>query len=383
MDPKTQFIADYLRDRLSMTARCELYGVSRTTGYQWSDRYLTHGPQGLEARSRRPTTAPRYTPAHVVAAILDARRRHPSWGAKQLVSILSTRQLHWPWPARSTVCDILSRHGLVPKKRQRRAIGHPGRPPSPIDAPNEVWSADFKGPFKTGDGHYGYPLTIADGHSRFLLGCQARSSTRVAEAKPVFTRLCKECGLPKRIRTDNGVPVATHTLGRLSRLAAWWVRLGILPECLEPGKPQQNGRHARMHRTLQAATTHPPARTRRAQQLKCARFREACNGQRPHEALDMPPPASRYEPSPRQMPHSLPPLESPDRFEVRCVSANGGSRWHHPWVNVAHTGIGEDVGREDIDEGIWHVSCGPLTLGRLLARHLRLEDAYGRLKRRR
>jgi transposase len=184
MDQKTQFIADYLRDRLSITELCALYGISRKTAYKWIDRYLTHGPQGLEECSRRPRTSPRHTPDHVVAAILDARRRHPSWGAKKLVSLLSTRYPRWPWPARSTICDILSRHNLVPKRRKRRAIGHPGKPTSSIDAPNDVWSADFKGHFKTGDGRYCYPLTIADGYSRFLLACEALSSTRVQEAKP-------------------------------------------------------------------------------------------------------------------------------------------------------------------------------------------------------
>jgi len=218
MDQKTQFIADDLRDRLSMT---ELCGVSRKTGYQWIDRYLTHGPQGLEERLRRPRTSPRHTPDPVVAAILDARRRHPSWGAKHLVAILRPRYPRWPWPARSTVCDLLSRHCLVPQKRQRRASGHPGKPTSPIGAPNPVWRADFNGHFKTGDGRYGYPLTITDGYSCFLLACQALSSTRVQEAKPVFTRVFKAFGLPQRIRTDNGVPFATHTLARLSQLSAW------------------------------------------------------------------------------------------------------------------------------------------------------------------
>jgi putative transposase len=375
MDQKTQFIADYLRDRLSMTELCQLYGVSRKTGYKWVDRYLTHGPQGLEERPRRPSTSPRQTPDHVVAAILEARQRHPSWGAKKLVSILSARHPRWPWPARSTVCDILSRNGFVPKRRKRRSIGHPGKPIRHIGAPNDVWSADFKGQFKTGDGLYCYPLTVADGYSRFLLGCQALSSTRVAEAKPVFTRLFKEFGLPTRIRTDNGVPCATNTLGRRSQLSAWWVRLGIFPELIEPGKPQQHGRHERMHRTLKAATTRPPARTRRAQQRQFDRCREEFNRQRPHEALDMHTPASRYEPSPRQMPNRLPPLEYPDRFEVRSVSANGGIRWHHPWGNVSHTCIGEYVGLEDIDDGIWKVYFGPLTLGRLLERHRRIEEA--------
>ena len=383
MDQRTQFIAAYLRDRLSVTELCELYGVSRKTGYKWIDRYLMHGPQGLEERSRRPSTSPRQTPDHVVAAILEARRRHPSWGAKKLLSILCKRHPRWPWPARSTVYDILSRHGLVPKKRKRRVIGHPGKPTSSIDAPNDVWSADFKGHFKTGDGHYCYPLTITDGYSRFLLSCQALSSTSVAEAKPVFMRVFKEFGLPRRIRTDNGVPFATNTLARLSQLSAWWVRLGILPEFIEPGKPQQNGRHERMHRTLKAETTRPPGANLRAQQQKFNHFRDEFNHERPHEALDMRTPAACYEPSPRAMPHKPPPFEYPDRFEVRYVSANGGIRWNRQWVNVSTTCAGEYVGLEEIDDGVWNVYFGPLTLGRLLERHMRIEDAYGRLKRHR
>jgi len=381
LDQKTQFIADYLRRTLSITELCELYSVSRKTGYKWIERYLTSGPSGLEDRSRKPCSSPNQTPQHIVDAFIELRCRHPSWGAKKLLTILQKRHPSWALPGRSTVCDILRRHGLVPTKRHQRHIGHPGKPTTLIAAPNDVWSADFKGQFKTGDGLYCYPLTVADGYSRFLLGCQALSSTRVAEAKPVFTRLFKEFGLPKRIRTDNGVPFATNTLGRLSQLSAWWVRLGILPEFIEPGKPQQNGRHERMHRTLKAETTRPPARTRRAQQRKFEHFREEFNGQRPHEALDMRTPAACYEPSPRKMPNKPPPLEYPDRFEVRYVSANGGIRWHHPWVNVSHVCVGEYVGLEEIDDGVWNVYFGPLKLGRLLERHMRIEDAYGRLKR--
>jgi transposase InsO family protein len=382
MDQKTQFIADYLRRTLSITELCALYGVSRKTGYKWIERCLTSGPLGLEDRSRKPCSSPHQTPQHVVEAIIELRHHHPSWGAKKLLAMLQKRQPSWPLPARSTVCDIFSRHGLVPKTRHRRHIGHPGQPTSQILAPNDVWSADVKGHFKTGDGRYCYPLTVADGYRRFLLGCQALSSTRVAEATPVFTRLFKECGLPKRLRTDHGVPFATTTLGRLSQLSAWWVRLGILPECIEPGKPQQNGRHERMHRTLKAETTRPPARTRRAQQRKFDRFREEFNCQRPHEALDMRTPATCYEPSLGKMPNKLPPLEYPDRCEVRDVSANGGIRWNHQWVNVSHVCVGAYVGLEEIDDGIWNVYFGPLKLGRLLERHMRSEEAYGRLKRR-
>lgn len=382
MDQRTQFIADYLREVLSVSELCDLYGVSRKTAYKWIDRYLRQGPAGLEERSRRPQSSPNRTPDEVTQALLEARRRHPSWGGKKLLTLVHKRHPRWDLPHRSTVCDILNRHGMVPKKRQRRKIGHPGKPTTAILAPNDVWSADYKGQFKTGDGIYCYPLTVADGFSRYLLGCQALNSTAVAEAKPVFTRLFKEYGLPKRIRTDNGVPFATNTLARLSSLSAWWVRLGILPEFIEPGKPQQNGRHERMHRTLKAETTRPPAGSLPSQQRKFNVFREEFNHERPHEALDMQTPASLYQPSTREMPEKIPPLEYPDRFEVRYVSANGGIRWKkHTWVNVSSVCIGEYVGLEEIDDGIWNVYFGPLKLGRLDERHMRIEDQYGRLRR--
>lgn len=381
MDQRTQLIADYLRDTLSITELCQLYGVSRKTAYKWIDRYLRLGPAGLEEHSRRPRHSPNETAPEIVAAFLEARRRHPSWGGKKLLTIVHKRHPRWDLPGRSTVCDILSRHGMVPKSRQRRRIGHPGKPSSLILAPNDVWSADFKGQFKTGDGMYCYPLTVTDGFSRYLLGCQALSSTAVAGAKPVFSRLFQQYGLPKRIRTDNGVPFATNTLARLSALSAWWVRLGVLPELIEPGKPQQNGRHERMHKTLKAEATRPAAGSLAAQQRTFNRFRTEYNEERPHEALDQQTPASVYEPSPRQMPTKLPPLQYPDRFEVRYVSANGGIRWNSDWVNVSTVCAGEYVGLEEIDDGIWNVYFGPLKLGRLHERHLRIEDAYGRLKR--
>jgi putative transposase len=381
MDQKTQFIADYLRQSLSMSELCDLYGISRKTGYKLVERYLKHGPLGLEERSRKPSSSPNHTPEHIVEAIVALRQRHPSWGAKKLLPILEKRHPNWDLPGRSTVCDILSRQGLVPKKRMRRHIGHPGKPSSSILAPNDCWSADFKGQFKTGDGLYCYPLTVTDGFSRYLFACEGLGSTSVAESKPVFTRIFKEYGLPRRIRTDNGVPFATNSLARLSSLSAWWVRLGILPELIEPGKPQQNGRHERMHRTLKAETTRPPARTCRGQQRKFDHFQQEFNFERPHEALDMQTPASLYESSSREMPNKIPPLEYPDRFEVRYVSANGGIRWKKDWVNVSITCVGEYVGLEEIDDGIWNVYFGPLKLGRLLERHMRIEDAFGRLKR--
>lgn len=382
MDQRTQFIADHLRETQTITELCDRYGVSRKTGYKWIDRYLRLGPAGLEEHSRRPHRAPNQTADEIVAAILEARQRHPVWGGKKLRALLQRRHPRWTLPGRSTVCDILRRHGLVPTRRSRRRLGHPGKPTTIMGAPNAVWCADYKGQFKTGDGRYCYPLTVTDGFSRYLLGCQGLGSTAGPEAQPVFTRLFKEYGLPLRIRTDNGVPFATTTLARLSKLSAWWVRLGILPEFIEPGRPDQNGRHERMHRTLKAATTRPAAGSLGAQQRRFNAFREEFNHVRPHEALAQQTPATCYHPSPRPMPDRLPPLEYPDRFEVRYVSANGGIRWNHRWVNVSTVCVGEYVGLEEIDDGIWNVYFGPLRLGRLLERHMRIEDAYGRLKRR-
>jgi putative transposase len=218
--------------------------------------------------------------------------------------------------------------------------GHPGKPTRQLLAPNEGGSAAGTGPFKAGDGLYGDPLPGADGCRRLRLGCQARASPRVQEAQPVGTPLCQEWGLLQRLRTDTGVPWATTTLARLSQRSAWGLRLGRLPACIAPGKPQHNGRPERLPQTLPAETTPPPAATRRPQQHPCERFRQACNCERPHEALARQTPAARAAVSPRELPPPLPPVEDPDRCAGRYVSANGGLRWPPPWVNVAHVGRG-------------------------------------------
>src|SRR5437867_7216110 len=207
MDQRTQFIADHLRDVRSITELCALYGVSRKTGYKWIDRYVRHGPAGLEEASRRPRRSPNQTSEEIVSAILDARRRHPRWGGKKLLALLHKRHPRWSLPGRSTAGDILSRHGMVPRQRRRRRLGHPGKPTSQVLAPNDVWSADYKGQFRTGDGRYCYPLTVADGFSRYLLGCQALTSTAGAEAKPIFTRLFHEYGLPSGFAVTTACPL--------------------------------------------------------------------------------------------------------------------------------------------------------------------------------
>jgi transposase InsO family protein len=381
MDQKTQFIADYLRQSQSITELCLHYGISRKTAYKWITRYHEQGLSGLEDQSRKPLSCPHQTDPQLVEALLDARRRHPTWGAKKLLKLLSKSDPQQDWPSRSTVCDLLARRGLIKKPRRRRHLSHPGKPTTIITAPNQVWCADFKGQFKTRDGIYCYPLTITDACSRYLICCQGLLSTECVSAKAVFQKVFRNFGLPSSIRTDNGVPFATVSLGRLSRLSAWWIRLGIVPELIEPGKPQQNGRHERMHRTLKAETTRPVAGNLSAQQRKFNAFREEYNELRPHEAIKLETPASLYQPSLRQMPRKLPALEYPAHFETRYVSYNGGIRWRSDWVNVSICCAGEYVGLEEIDNGIWNVYFGPVKLGRLIEEKMRIEDEYGKLLR--
>lgn len=372
MDQRLLFLADYRRERFPFSELCARFGVSRKTGYKWIARYEAHGIDGLKDRSRRPVMSPFASDPTCVTALLDLRRKHPTWGAKKLLGILRRRQPRAPWPATSTSAALLKRHGLITSPRRRRALLHPGRPLTPMTAPNGIWTADFKGQFKTLDGVYCYPLTIVDGYSRFLLTCKALGSVQHREARPVFERLFREFGLPERIRTDNGVPFASMALGRLSQLSVWWIRLGIHPELIEPGQPQQNGRHERMHRTLKAETTHPPGPHRRAQQRRFDSWRTEYNTERPHEALGQHLPADRYRPSPRSFPKTLCPLEYPKHFDVRLVSTNGGIRWNHRWVNVSHLLGHEHIGLEPIDDGIWNVYFGPIWLGRFHERIMRV-----------
>ena len=381
MDQKKLFIKDYIRSGFAMAELCRRYGISRPTGYKWVDRFESDGLAGLQERSTRPSGCSHETAIEITEALLELRRRHPYWGAKKLLTILTKRHPTVPWPARSTVCDLLSRHGLIERKRRRTYPGHAGRPVASMDAPNDTWCIDFKGEFKTGDGQYCYPLTVTDGCSRFILGCQGLPSTGHQGAKPVLQRLFRKYGLPTIIRSDNGVPFATTAIGRLSRLSIWWIRLGIHPELIEPGHPEQNGRHERMHRTLKQETTRPPAATMRGQQRRFDRFRTEFNVERPHEALDQETPASRYTPSPRPLPAKLPPFEDPAHFETRLMSRNGGFRWAHRRVPLSHLLEGQYIGLEEVDDGIWDVYYSTVRLGQMDERLLSVEDALGRRMR--
>src|SRR5580765_3207125 len=264
MDERVQFVADFLTGGYSMSELCRRYNVSRPTGYALIERYeRAQGPAGLLPQSRRPHTSPHATAPSEVAAIVACRRRHPDWGPRKILDHLRLRAPDRPWPAPSTAGAILKRQGWVTARRQRRLIAPSMRPLTAMAEPNDVWTIDFKGQFRTRDGQWCYPLTVMDGASRYLLACVGLVGARSAPTRAVLERLFREYGLPRRIRSDNGVPFAgPTTLARLSVLSVSWIRLGIVPELIQPGCPAQNGRHERMHRTLKARTARPPAASR-------------------------------------------------------------------------------------------------------------------------
>jgi len=308
VDERIQFIQDALSDRFTMSELCARYGVSRRVGYKWLARYEEEGRRGLRDRSRAPHHCPHRIDPELAELICALRRQHPFWGARKLLRILVTRHPRVPgWPAPSTAADLLARRGLVLKRRRRQPRYHPGVVPPTTAAPNDLWPADFKGQFRTGNGVYCYPLTLADQHTRFLLTCHGLLSTQTVTARPVFERAFREYGLPGAIRTDNGVPFATQAIHGLSFLNVWWIRLGIQHQRIHPGRPQQNGAHERMHRTLKRQAIRPVRRTCALQQRAFDAFRTEYIEIRPHEWLQQDTPASRYRGSPRPYPARLPP----------------------------------------------------------------------------
>jgi len=374
MDEKIRFISDYLNGVLTFTEVCHRYGISRETGYTWVHRYEEEGASGLEERARIPRHCPHKTSPEMEEAILAVRRKHPRWGAKKILQMLERQRQPGPLPGKTTVTNILTRHGRITSPRKRLHRAHAGKPDTEPTAPNQLWTADFKGQFKMANGEYCYPLTVMDAYSRYILSILALPSTALKATHAEFRRLFQTYGLPDRIRTDNGTPFASIALGRLSTLSIWWIRLGIRPELIEPGHPQQNGRHERMHRTLKAETTHPPEADFSAQQQRFDAFRQEFNDIRPHEALQQATPASVYHASEKSLPETLKKLDYPAHYEVRIVSTNSGIRWKSQWVSVTRLLAGERIGLEEVDDGLWAVWYGPIWLGRLDERLWRIVD---------
>jgi putative transposase len=375
MDERVQFMADHQRGLYAMTELCARYGISRKTGYKWVTRYAREGARGLVERSHAPHVCPHRVPEDLAALLLTARRGHPSWGPGKLLQYLVPRHTDISsWPAISTVADLFKRHGLVHRRRRRRAIVHPGAVPIRTSAPNDLWTADFKGQFRTRNGVYCYPLTLADQHTRYLLRVHALLSTKGVGVRPVFERAFREFGLPVAIRTDNGVPFANTGLHGLTQLSVWWLRLGIQHQRIRPASPQENGAHERMHRTLKAATTRPPATTCARQQQAFAAFRREYNHERPHAALNGDPPAARYVPSPRAYPTTLPPLEYPGHYLVKRVTNAGTIRFKHKLLFLANALKQHHVGLEETDDHVWSLYLGSVLLGKIDERTMKVSD---------
>ena len=365
VEQRLEFIRDYETGLFTMTDLAAQYGVSRKTGYKWVERYEAEGAGGLQDRSRRPHESPQATAPELTDALLAVRRRHPRWGAKKLLAVAARRDAAAAWPSRSTVCDLLQARGLVlPRRRAPRSDHLPASALSAITAANQVWTTDFKGEFRTGDGRYCHPLTLRDGFSRFVLRCDALLDRSYSASRQRFERAFHEYGLPDRIRSDNGGPFASPGLGRLSRLSIWWMRLAIVPERIAPGHPEQNGSHEQFHSVLKAETTRPPARTAIGQQRRFARVCLEYNQERPHEALGDQPPASCYAPSARLVPRRLPPLDYAGHLEVRRVSSNGCVSWRNDALFIATALDGEDIAFEEVGDGLWTIHFATVPLAR-------------------
>lgn len=366
MQERMKFVVYYLEDEYSMSALCREFNISRKTGYKIMRRYFEYGIDGLRDQSRARHHHPNAVSESIIEAIVSARVSHPSWGPKKLRAWLRRHNGSVIWPSVSTMGEIVRRHGLTVARRRSRKTRVYDQPFVGCEHPNAVWSADFKGWFRTGDGTRCDPLTITDNYSRYLLRCQAiRPTTGYQSVKPVFEAAFREYGLPIAIRTDNGSPFATTTVASLSRLSIWWLKLGIVPERIEPGKPAQNGRHERMHRTLKQETASPPKRTWPAQQQAFIDFLYEYNHDRPHESINMQTPSDLYVPSSREYPLILPEITYPDDMAIRWVKSQGDISWKSRHIYLSETLAGELVGLRQITDRLWDIYFGPVRLAQL------------------
>jgi transposase InsO family protein len=361
MDERMRFVIR-LKDGESMASLCREFGISRKTGYKIVDRYEVCGVEGLTDRTRRPFRYANQLPEPVEAAIVAAKREKPHWGARKIRERLLRRLPHAvKLPARSTIHAVLDRHGLVARARRSRTRAE-GTPLAAGLNPNELWCTDYKGEFMLGDKRYCYPLTVTDHASRYLLLCEAMESNQEQPALMALERLFQERGLPQAIRSDNGVPFASpNGLFNLSKLAVWWLRLGITIERIRPGHPQQNGRHERMHLTLKKEAT-PAGQNIFQQQAKFDTFVEEFNNERPHEALGMKCPAELYSTSTRPY-QGLPEPHYPFHDKTLVVTSCGRLCLFRKKINLSKCLAGQAVGIQEVDNGIWLVSFMDYDLG--------------------
>jgi transposase InsO family protein len=346
-----------------MTDLCQELGISRKTGYKFWERYQAQGLRGLEDASRAPKRVACKTSREVEQVLVRARKAHPHWGGRKLKAVLE-RNEQTKLPSAGTIAAVLKRNGLVvARKRRRRPSAYEGAL-SQAEAPNEVWGVDYKGQFRLGNGQYCYPLTATDLCSRYLLTTEALDSTDEASAREVFEQVFQEYGLPVVIRSDNGTPFASQGLWGLTKLSAWWLRLGIKHQRTEPAHPEQNGCHERMHRTMKAETTRPARHNSLQQQERFDEFRQEFNEERPHEALQMRRPGEVYRPSERRFPANLPDVSYPLHDDVLRVGRNGHIRLPRGrQVFLSYALADQPVGLREQDDGRWLVTFMTLNLG--------------------
>jgi transposase InsO family protein len=378
MDSRTMFIGAWLRGDAPISQLCERYGISRKSGYKWLERYQAGGIAGLAERSSARLTQQTRIDAETADTLLALRRERPTWGPKKLLARVRQDQPERNWPAASTLGDLLKREGLSQPRPRRRKPGN-GKPGLiEATAPNVSWAADFKGWFRTGDGVRCEPLTVTDGYSRYLLGCEVVPKITFVEVQPVLTRLFREQGMPRALRTDNGSPFARRdALGGLTQFSVWLLKLDVWPDFIMPGRPDMNGRHERMHRVLREDTTSPPAANLLAQQERFDTWRRDYNSYRPHEALGQCCPATFYKVSARAFPEKIEVWEYPADHQVRKVVGDGYIRWRDGTIYLSGALRGETVALAQRDDGDWAVrfrgfdlavlddASGELNLGRL------------------
>ena len=382
MEQKIEFINEWRSGRFTITELCRHFDISRPTAYKWIKRYEEKGLIGLEELDRNPHNHPLKTPQDIEERIVFYRKKHKRWGGEKIWKFLHHDFPSERIPTISTVDRILKRNGLIiPRKRRRRV-----KPVDPIFDPqkcNEVWSADFKGKFKLGNGRYCHPLTIADSYSRFVFSAKGLYGEKFKPTKLEFRRVFREYGMPQQIHTDNGSPFgAAQAVQRLTRLAVWFLELGIEPVYSDPASPQQNGRHERMHQDLKGDATRPPGYNLRVQQRKLNNFMHEYNYIRPHAALNLETPGSVHEYSPRPYKEKIREWVYPSYCEVRRVTKNGAIRWRSTkWVMVATSLMNKHVGLEELGDGIWRIYFRQKLLGYFDENKLRIMDELGRLKR--
>jgi putative transposase len=363
MDERMAFVVDWQRDEWSFAALCRRYDISRKIGYKWIGRFEAEGLDGLKERSCAAHRHPNAITAAIVEAVVAVRMQRASWGPKKIKAWLEAHRPGTAWPAQSTIAELLDRRGLVRRRRKRRHVPAHGGPLSAAVVANDVWGVDFKGWFRTGDGARCEPLSLSDLASRYVLRLQALERIDGEQVWSILETAFFEFGLPRVMRSDNGPPFASTAAGGLSRLGVRLIKAGVTPERIAPGRPQQNGRHERMHRTLKDETASPPAATLRAQQQRFDVFRTTFNEERPHEALGQTPPAQHYDPPPRPYSGRLREPGYEDDQAVRRVRSNGEIKWRGECLFISEALIGEPVGLREIADGGFQVSYGPVILG--------------------